>query len=56
MDDARYLRKQALRCRRLAQSILDAEAVAALEEMAREFDQKAADLERSAGVSSRSDG
>ena len=57
MVDAHYLhlREQAQRCRRLARSIFDAEAIAALEEMAREFEQRAADLEREASGQPGSD-
>jgi hypothetical protein len=45
MDDADYMRAQAQRCRRLAGSIFDAEAIAVLETMAREFEERAAELE-----------
>ena len=54
MDDAHYLREQAQRCWRLAQSIFDAQAIAALKEMAREFEQQAAELERAASEGSDS--
>jgi hypothetical protein len=45
MEEAKFLRHQAQRCRRLAQAITDEQAVAALEKMAAEFDARAAALD-----------
>jgi hypothetical protein len=46
MDEASYLRAKAAQCRRLAKSVTDETTVRALEEMAREFEQRALAIEK----------
>jgi len=48
MSQVEYLRQQARKCFRLARSITDPQAVAELEKLGRELEQKAAVLERDA--------
>jgi len=48
MPDATYFRNQAATCRRLAGTILDADAKKSLETMAQEYDRQAAQLEAEA--------
>jgi hypothetical protein len=48
MNDARYLREQAKRCRRLSWWIRDPATNSLLKRMAQEFDQKAAELQKPA--------
>jgi hypothetical protein len=46
MPDAAYLREQAQRCFRLAREIMDTDVRAKLEELGREFEEKAKELDR----------
>ena len=50
MPDAAYLREQAERCRRLAATVTTTDVVETLLAMAREYDERAADLDREAGT------
>ena len=45
MPDAKFMWDQAKRCFRLAREIMDAEVRAKLEELGREFEEKAKELE-----------
>lgn len=45
MDESNYLRAKAAQCRRLAKSVTDEATTAALEEMAEEFERRAAAIE-----------
>lgn len=45
--DADYMREQAQRCFRLAREIMDREVRGKLEELGREFEQKAKEIEKS---------
>jgi hypothetical protein len=46
MPDSAYLREQAQRCFRLAREIMDADVRAKLDELGREFELKAKELDR----------
>ena len=48
MPDAAYLREQAVRCRRLAATVTTTDVVDTLLAMAREYDERAAELDRQA--------
>jgi hypothetical protein len=50
MPDAAYLREQAQRCFRLAREIMDTDVRAKLEELGREFEEKAKELDGGAFI------
>jgi hypothetical protein len=53
MDEARYLRRQAQRCFRLARSINSSDVIAELERMGREFECHADKIERAVNPRNR---